>query len=428
MTTPLNATTAAPDTSVPTLLPDGPILVATDTSPDADAAFPLAASLADCVDAETVVLSVIPPMTVPVYGVDGMVVSMLPPDDAAETHTAALEAQVKRAALHRRDWRVEVRDGEPAVEISTAASAMKARLLVVGRGRHGPLDRVLNGETILRLLQLGDTPVLAAERTLTSCPRRVVIATDFSPFSLYAAQVAMTVCAPDATIWLVHVGPPFDEAVPYLRERAIVYRAEAATAFAEMRGRLARAKVQFEDVVLTGAASQEVPAFAERNGADLVVSAAHGYGFLRRMMLGSVSAALIRQAPCSVLVVPGSAHATATMRARRSAITRPFDLTTLDTELAAFSTRNDGRRCTVEVDDVEHGVQVLGRDLPLAGISFDRRTATVALMFGTSAVSALHMTHGIPGVTGVDVAGNAGGVDNVLRIAHTGGQTLVSLS
>jgi len=179
--------------------------------------------------------------------------------------------------------------------------------------------------------------------------------------------------------------------------------------------------------VLTGGASHELLAFAERNGADLVVSAAHGYGFLRRMMLGSVSATLIRQAPCSVLVVPGSAHATAIMRARRSAITRALALGTLDAELAAFSTRNAARRCTVEVDDVEQGVLVLGHELPLAGISFDRRTATVALMFGTSSMRGLHLTHSVPGVTEVDVAGNAGGVDMVLRVAHAGGQTLVSL-
>ncbi len=423
-----NATSADSTTSAPTQLPDGPIIVATDTSADADAAFPLAACLADCVDAATVVLSVIPPVTMPVYGVDGMVVAMLPPDGAADAHAAALEAQLQRAVAHRRDWTVEVREGEPAAQITATASQMKARLLVLGRGRHGPIERVFNGETILRLLQIGDTPVLAAEHGLTSCPRRVVIATDFSPFSLYAAQVAMTVCAPDATIWLVHVGPSFDESMPILKERATQYRVEAAAAFATMRGTLAHAKMRFEDVILTGTASNELLAFVQRNGADLVVSAAHGYGFLRRIALGSVSAALIRQAPCSVLVVPGSAHATATMRARRSPVTRTLDLATIDAELAAFSTRNVGRGCAVELDDREQGVQVLGRDMPLAGASFDRRTATVALMFGTSKVSAMHMSHSIPGVTGVDVSSNDGGVDMVLRIAHAGGQTLVSLS
>jgi nucleotide-binding universal stress UspA family protein len=38
-------------------------------------------------------------------------------------------------------------------------------------------------------------------------------------------------------------------------------------------------------------------------GADLIVMGSHGYGFAKRLMLGSVAAAVVASAPCSVQVV-----------------------------------------------------------------------------------------------------------------------------
>ncbi|QQS42975.1 MAG: universal stress protein [Acidobacteriota bacterium] len=42
---------------------------------------------------------------------------------------------------------------------------------------------------------------------------------------------------------------------------------------------------------------------AENWNADLIVVGSHGYGFVKRMLIGSVSDAIVKYAPCSVLVV-----------------------------------------------------------------------------------------------------------------------------
>jgi len=55
--------------------------------------------------------------------------------------------------------------------------------------------------------------------------------------------------------------------------------------------------------VVMGAASRVILETAKEWEADLVVVGSHGRGFWGRVMLGSVSDAILHHAPCSVLVV-----------------------------------------------------------------------------------------------------------------------------
>ena len=430
MTGTAHATPASLDALEPTLLPDGPILVATDTGPDADSAFPIAAALAARSGTVVQALTVVEALTVPIYGVDGMAVSLETAEELTSSRRSAAQAQLIRMAPHDARWPLHVRSGEPAQEIARLGRDTNARLVIVGRGRHSGMDRILGGESVLRMLQLVESPVLAVESTLTSAPRRVAIAMDFSLFSQYAARVALTLIAPDAQVWMVHVGPPFDETVPFLHDRATEYREWAANSFGEALRTLRCDGLRIETVTLTGGTPNELVKFIAAQRADLVVTATHGYGFFRRMILGSVAANLLRSAPCSVLIVPALAHTIAAARAKTipNARTRTFLAESIDAELAAFTARNVGRRCTVEVDQSDLGAQVLGHDLGFVGASYDRHAALVSLMFGTSTLKGMHLTHAIPGAMEVHLSSNAGGEDQVLRIAHEGGQTLVTLS
>lgn len=55
--------------------------------------------------------------------------------------------------------------------------------------------------------------------------------------------------------------------------------------------------------VLTGSPKRLIVEEAERWGADLIVVGSHGYGTWERLLLGSVSQAVVTHAECSVLVV-----------------------------------------------------------------------------------------------------------------------------
>lgn len=407
----------------------GPLLVATDTSAQSDAAFPLANAIAEQLGLDVHVISAVRPVEMPMYAFDGLPVPLAADAAVASARVGIVAAQMTRVLSPDTNWPITVRSGDPARDIVEFAQSIDARLILVGRGRHTAAQRAFGGETVLRLLQLGDSPVMAIEPRLTTPPANVVIATDFSEFSLHAAKVAMELLAPTAVVHLVHVSPAFDEGDTVLQDRALAYRNQVHHAFSQLHDQLARNGVTFHDVLVEGSAADEVIKIVRNTDADLVVSATHGYGFLRRMILGSVSAELIRQAPCSVLCVPGSAQTLAAARARSAidVLTRPLDVSSLDGELKAFTDRNLGRRCSVEIDHRDLGAQMLGHGLPLVGATYDRGSRVVSLMFGAAALSGQHLTHAISSVTSVDVTTDGDGRDQVLRLVHPDGQTLVML-
>jgi nucleotide-binding universal stress UspA family protein len=55
--------------------------------------------------------------------------------------------------------------------------------------------------------------------------------------------------------------------------------------------------------ILDGSPKEVIVDEAERWGADLVVVGSHGYGNVKRFLLGSVSQAVANHAPCSVQII-----------------------------------------------------------------------------------------------------------------------------
>jgi nucleotide-binding universal stress UspA family protein len=59
--------------------------------------------------------------------------------------------------------------------------------------------------------------------------------------------------------------------------------------------------------IVVGQPDIEIVRFAQEHGADLIVMGTHGYGAVKRFLLGSVADRVVRQAHCPVLVVPSRA-------------------------------------------------------------------------------------------------------------------------
>ncbi|HEY9515142.1 MAG TPA: universal stress protein, partial [Gemmatimonadaceae bacterium] len=320
--------------------------------------------------------------------------------------------QLRRLLPASTELQVTLLDGIAAQVLAHVAHDRDARLLILGRGRHGLVDRLMLGETVLRALQLADVPVLAAEPGISELPKRVMIATDFSSYSVYAARVALSLMDPGATIYLAHAAPRTDH---------------LETEFESVRREMGAEHMTVETVVLSGSPGRALVDFATSSNVDLVVSGTHGYGFFNRLILGSIATQLVRGAPCSVLAVPGSAATRAAARKHAGrGHTRSVPSNEWPMALATFSQRNARRQCSVEIDDVEIGAQVQGNALPLVGAAYDHHGKEVQLMFGASGLAGRYLSHVVPDVSGVELLADENGRDRALRVSSASGSTLVA--
>jgi nucleotide-binding universal stress UspA family protein len=290
-------------------------------------------------------------------------------------------------------------------------------------------QRLVSPETVLRMLRFADTPVLAVEPDAPPLPRRVVIATDFSPYSTYAARFALAMTAPNATVYLVHVRPKVNlyGAAALLWARS--YDDALPAMFAHVREQLPDdPSVQIETVTLTGKPGEALTEFAASSRADLVVSGTHGYGFFNRLVLGSVATDLLRDAPCSLLCVPGSVMTHAAARKEIIGQLHPISipLTELASELSGFSRQNAGRLCEIELTPAHADSQVLASAVVLGGADYDHHDDAVTLLFGAGPQGE-HLSHSIRGIRAVERLTDSHGNDRGLAIHNKTGTTSLRL-
>jgi nucleotide-binding universal stress UspA family protein len=217
-------------------------------------------------------------------------------------HLSAGLAQV-RSAEHR--WQVEVEHGDPVSGLLRRASELDAALVVVGIGRERPVDRLLGGETTLRVIRHTSCPVLAVSGELQRRPRSVVVATDFSRQSMHAARTALPLLASGATLHVVHVWQPTVTDDPQVHGIEKLY-ARSITArlvrfVADLR---TPAGVSVRTEVREGRGATQLIAYANEHRADLIVAGRRGPDTMAHAFVGSVATSLLRGATCSVLVAP----------------------------------------------------------------------------------------------------------------------------
>jgi nucleotide-binding universal stress UspA family protein len=135
---------------------------------------------------------------------------------------------------------------------------------------------------------------------------RVLIATDGSTDARTAAQWLVDLPLPhqaSALVLTVVDLPPSPLDIPTVADFKRTLLDEGRTAADELlplfKGRLA----SVESRVVAGDPRQEIPRLAQEWAADLIVVGARGLGAVATAVLGSVSLAVARHAPCPVLVV-----------------------------------------------------------------------------------------------------------------------------
>ena len=127
----------------------------------------------------------------------------------------------------------------------------------------------------------------------------ILFPTDFSPASENAGKTAADFARHfGATLHIVHVVPPVTDPTP--SPRALL---DAVSRFAS--------GLPVVSEILSGPPARRIVAYARRAGIDLIVMGTHGRTGVSHLLLGSVSEAVVRHAPCRVLTVPASLEAPA---------------------------------------------------------------------------------------------------------------------
>jgi nucleotide-binding universal stress UspA family protein len=142
--------------------------------------------------------------------------------------------------------------------------------------------------------------------------KSILLPTDFSECGNYALSYATSMARTyGASIIFVHVIEPIVPSVGYSGMTEPLPIADISDQLEDSAERelpkFAECKecagLQVEEVIVHGEAASEIVRVAKERAVDLIVVSSHGRTGLGRILFGSTAEAIVRHAPCPVLVV-----------------------------------------------------------------------------------------------------------------------------
>jgi nucleotide-binding universal stress UspA family protein len=401
------------------------IIVATDGSEAAMAAFNAANLIAARDGADVHVVSVLEPVPVLFPTPDGM---LLPPDfDSVrqQSQKKLVEEQVRRFDPQGQ-WTIGLSVGRPSDTIVRVALERNADLIIVGANKHGIWGRILGEETAMEIARFSTTPLLVASRAMTRLPMRVVVAMDLNKTGLQTAPRALQVMSNARSISCVHVKPRSEFMDIDWAEFDTGYDLAMSERYAKLDAELRQTGMHAELIVLHGDPSHELTDYSNFAKAELLVVGVRRRAGKARAMGGRMAARLIRHAACSVLVVPSVLPAKSSFFERNANTDVIQDAKVWPSALQNFTSRNVGRLVNLEVDDVELGALVEATAYPLLGVDFDHKDGRLTITLGDMHGMGHHLSRTISNPEAVSVL-TVNGRDTALSIKHGNSQTLLTL-
>ena len=300
------------------------ILVGIDFSPESDRAARQAIDLARHVGAEVVLVHAGDTVELPTFDAHA--------DRSAREGFEAYRAQLAAAlAAHRQELAAlrerlagqgppvsqALHEGFPDAALCQAARDLRADLVVVGtHGRTG-LRWFFLGSVAGAVVRGSPTDVLVArgERAGQGGFRRILVGTDFTASADAALEHALDLAATGAEVDLVHFvgspwtmlgrasgGAPFAALPPAPEPVQRIIMDTARERVEALAAGHARAGVSMRAHVVDAAPVPGLVHQLEQRAYDLAAVGASGRRGVRHLGLGSVAEAVVRRAPCSVLV------------------------------------------------------------------------------------------------------------------------------
>lgn len=285
----------------------GTLLVGVDDTPMAKDAVEFALLLAECTGATVALAHVVRSEAPDVAGWDALEQDRRAAGEgicagAAEQHAGRAPIET-HTVVARSD----------AHGLSELAEQLDAAAIVVGSSRHGAVGRVLVGSVGERLLHGATRPVIVTPREHATAGAQighVGVAFDGGDEALAALDTAAELArATAADLKLIAVADPAafvesSEVMPELGTAELV-KAYEKSLNADIERAIGGLKSPppVSGEVLIGPVAKMLAEDAAKE-LDLLVCGSRGYGPVKVVLIGSVSAKLVRSAHCPVMVVP----------------------------------------------------------------------------------------------------------------------------
>ena len=189
------------------------------------------------------------------------------------------------------------------------AAAVNADMIVMGPHRGKPGSMPLLGSTADRVIRTSDVPVLIVRGPLSMPLRRVLVPLDLSEPALGALGVALewqqSLPAADQQtqeLVVLHVIPQVLDTGDMDGVIGRDLHREVRSAISKVAG---SENVRLREEVRWGdAPAAVINQMIVDEHMDLVVLGTHGYGMIKRALIGSVASAVAHAAACPVLLIP----------------------------------------------------------------------------------------------------------------------------
>jgi nucleotide-binding universal stress UspA family protein len=182
-----------------------------------------------------------------------------------------------------------------------------ADMLVLGFMSHvfrrSSSERLIKGLRIPMLVVRGDKSESAKVGSLKV--RKILCPTDFSEISGKALNAAKELAVKlSAQLEIVHVFPNamFDQIIE-LKDRDILLKELYNESKASLEKFLYAAGLSVHGTMEEGEPDRRIVSFAKEKDIDLIVMGARGLGRIEGMLIGSITDAVLKSAPCPVLVI-----------------------------------------------------------------------------------------------------------------------------
>ena len=400
------------------------ILVATDGSDAATAAFAAAGLVEQKLECRVFVLSVVEPVPVILPMTDVMAV----PPEVENRRVEGMREHVERQRLNvdtESRWTVEIRVGTPALAIAQFADEAGADLVIIGLHKHGLIGRILGEESALEIARSISVPLLVAAPGSQRLPKRVLVAMGIEAGGLEMLPEMVESVADTRSVSFVHVKPMAESLGIDWADIDPEYEFAMEERYAELEGMMAKHGLAAELMVRNGDVTRELAEYARHSQAELFVVGLRSHRGVLGRTGGRLASRMLRHLDMSVLIIPQTAPSIESKSSRGTTQV----LTVSDQwnrAMKGFTARNAGRISTLEVDEPNIGALVEARSYPLLGVDYDHRDGRLVIMMGDVHGTERHLARSILKPDAVSVL-TVDGRDAALSVKHGDGQTILTL-